>query len=974
MKKAIGQTVRDLKRGVNKKVLKVPGIEQKVLDATSNEAWGPHGSLLADIAQASRNYHEYQMIMAVIWKRINDTGKNWRHVYKALTVLEYLVGHGSERVIEEIKEHAYQISTLSNFQYLDSSGRDQGNNVRKKSESLVILVNDKERIIEVRQKAAANRDKFHNNSAGGMPRPGSYSSSGAYGDRYNNDSYGSREEDRSGSGYGREREWGSRDGDRYSRDGDRYSRDGDRYGRDYEKHSSKDGYRNDEYSGRNQSFEDYQYGSRSRSSDRDHDRGYDDDGQRSSRGSSAKAEDRSLEGRLERKLSEQITCTPPSYEEVVGESRSPPTHNGRDGETSAASAPKGSFPVSDNPQQPSAPPGSSLMKDSPTKATAAATTSAPGNKEVEGFDEFDPRGPASAAPATANNAEVDLFGSLSESLPPVPSSATTTLEGNIDLDSTASFAAAPSTSNNFNQSFEDPFGDTPFKAIPSTETAPSQPQTHHSLEPSQSSGPNVEAISNFGFGDSFSVVPFSTSGASDTQSFSTNTQFVSQDFSTPPQETDILADILPPAPLPGMTSQQNSAPPDSQSSLSFSAPFGQIASQTSFVQSGQLTQQGFSAPTSQPALQAFSFSAPSGQPIQPPFSSPTSHVQQPFSAHASQSGHQAFTSPSGQPLQPPFSSPSSQHAQQPFSVHGGQPGQQPFSAHAGQPGQQPFSAHAGQPTQPSGHMYGGFQSQAGSLTPGASDMFLPQGSTAPIPSHMAPQAPTGQSSQSANYFPQQGGFTAHGTSHLDSQFSTGQASKFNSGNFITQGNAAPSTHQPSPFGGSNSIVSQPSKDKFETKSTVWNDTLSRGLVNLNISGAKINPLSDIGIDFDAINRKEKRMEKPTTTAVTSTITMGKAMGSSSGIGRTGAGALRPSPNPLMGMSMGSGPGVGIGMGMGSYGGINAPMGMGMGQGVQMQPPPGSDINLTGNYNNPMMGTGSAGYPQHQQPYGGGGYR
>lgn len=31
---------------------------------------------------------------------------------------------------------------------------------------------------------------------------------------------------------------------------------------------------------------------------------------------------------------------------------------------------------------------------------------------------------------------------------------------------------------------------------------------------------------------------------------------------------------------------------------------------------------------------------------------------------------------------------------------------------------------------------------------------------------------------------------------------------------------------------------QPSKEKFETKSTVWADTLSRGLVNLNISGRK----------------------------------------------------------------------------------------------------------------------------------------
>jgi epsin len=51
------------------------------------------------------------------------------------------------------------LQTLSDFQYIDSSGKDQGNNVRKKSQILVVLVNDKERIVEARQKAAANRDK-----------------------------------------------------------------------------------------------------------------------------------------------------------------------------------------------------------------------------------------------------------------------------------------------------------------------------------------------------------------------------------------------------------------------------------------------------------------------------------------------------------------------------------------------------------------------------------------------------------------------------------------------------------------------------------------------------------------------------------------------------------------------------------------------------------------------------------------------
>lgn len=30
--------------------------------------------------------------------------------FQGLTVLEYLVAHGSERVIDDIREHAYQIS------------------------------------------------------------------------------------------------------------------------------------------------------------------------------------------------------------------------------------------------------------------------------------------------------------------------------------------------------------------------------------------------------------------------------------------------------------------------------------------------------------------------------------------------------------------------------------------------------------------------------------------------------------------------------------------------------------------------------------------------------------------------------------------------------------------------------------------------------------------------------------------------
>ncbi|KAL2940166.1 Clathrin interactor EPSIN 1 [Bienertia sinuspersici] len=108
--KVVDQAVREIKREVNLKVLKVPEIEQKVLDATDNEPWGPHGSALADIAQATKKFTECQMVMSVLWTRLGETGKDWRYVYKALAVIEYLIANGSERAVDDIIEHTFQIS------------------------------------------------------------------------------------------------------------------------------------------------------------------------------------------------------------------------------------------------------------------------------------------------------------------------------------------------------------------------------------------------------------------------------------------------------------------------------------------------------------------------------------------------------------------------------------------------------------------------------------------------------------------------------------------------------------------------------------------------------------------------------------------------------------------------------------------------------------------------------------------------
>lgn len=120
--------------------------EKKVREATSNDPWGPSSSLMSEIADLTYNVVAFSEIMNMIWKRLNDHGKNWRHVYKALTLLDYLIKTGSERVALQCKENIFAIQTLKDFQYIDRDGKDQGINVREKSKQLVVLLKDEDRL------------------------------------------------------------------------------------------------------------------------------------------------------------------------------------------------------------------------------------------------------------------------------------------------------------------------------------------------------------------------------------------------------------------------------------------------------------------------------------------------------------------------------------------------------------------------------------------------------------------------------------------------------------------------------------------------------------------------------------------------------------------------------------------------------------------------------------------------------------
>ncbi|XP_023131457.2 epsin-3 isoform X2 [Amphiprion ocellaris] len=181
-----------LRRQMKNMVNNYTEAEIKVREATSNDHWGPPSSLMSEIADLTFNVVAFTEVMGMIWKRLNDHGKNWRHVYKALTLLDYLIKTGSERVAQECRENIYTIQTLRDFQYIDRDGRDQGVNVREKAKQLVALLRDEEKLKKERSQALKTKTRMagvtSSLGSGSMPPPypgrHTASSAGMYGDDF----------------------------------------------------------------------------------------------------------------------------------------------------------------------------------------------------------------------------------------------------------------------------------------------------------------------------------------------------------------------------------------------------------------------------------------------------------------------------------------------------------------------------------------------------------------------------------------------------------------------------------------------------------------------------------------------------------------------------------------------------------------------------------------------------------------------
>ncbi|KAK4048480.1 Epsin-3, clathrin recruitment and traffic between the Golgi and endosome [Microbotryomycetes sp. JL221] len=171
-KQASELTMYDVKTYVNKAknmVLNLSEIETKVREATNDDTWGASSTLMQEIAQSTFDFQLFNEIMPTIYARFTDKeARQWRQIYKALVLLEYLVKNGSERVVDDARQHLSLIKVLRNFHYIDENGKDQGINVRNRSKELAELLQDLDKVRQERRKAKHNRNKYQGISNEGI--------------------------------------------------------------------------------------------------------------------------------------------------------------------------------------------------------------------------------------------------------------------------------------------------------------------------------------------------------------------------------------------------------------------------------------------------------------------------------------------------------------------------------------------------------------------------------------------------------------------------------------------------------------------------------------------------------------------------------------------------------------------------------------------------------------------------------------
>ena len=141
--------------------------ERRMYEALGSQNWGASSSLLAEIAEDSFGYESYRQITALLWPGLDTESRSWKQLFKALTLIEYLIKNGSERVVEDSRDHMREIRRLQDYNFFEGHV-DRGSGCRELAKRIVEILESNDMIREERNKAKELREKFGKSNRGSI--------------------------------------------------------------------------------------------------------------------------------------------------------------------------------------------------------------------------------------------------------------------------------------------------------------------------------------------------------------------------------------------------------------------------------------------------------------------------------------------------------------------------------------------------------------------------------------------------------------------------------------------------------------------------------------------------------------------------------------------------------------------------------------------------------------------------------------
>lgn len=134
----MSKVIRTVKNAV--KNFTIP--EVKVREATSNDPWFASTVELDELAQYTFQPKSQQEIFHILFKRLNDSAKNWRHVLKSIIVFEYLAFHGHPDMYKLLTTTSAIMHSLTTFMFVDKDGKEKGHFIRERAKRMIQYIDN----------------------------------------------------------------------------------------------------------------------------------------------------------------------------------------------------------------------------------------------------------------------------------------------------------------------------------------------------------------------------------------------------------------------------------------------------------------------------------------------------------------------------------------------------------------------------------------------------------------------------------------------------------------------------------------------------------------------------------------------------------------------------------------------------------------------------------------------------------------